>query len=200
MPHNFNHVPDILTHYHLDYQMAEFLDFNQPPAVQIPEWFKQDLRFTIANRGEPDKEAFACEFIIVPFLKEAWKKHPHLSLFSHVAIQAEDLTVIPDYLVTAKHPTGYKTVYKPLLLTVEAKNEKFEDGWTQALLQAVVCQKINGTANLPVLAIVTTGDLWQFAKLEKQQFIKHPFSASLQNLEVLLGILDTLFTECEKVL
>jgi hypothetical protein len=108
--------------------------------------------------------------------------------------------MIPDYLVTAKHPTGYKAIYKPLLLAVEAKNEKFEDGWTQALLQAVVCQKINGTADLPVLAMVTTGDLWQFAKLEKQQFIKHPFSASLQNLEVLLGILDTLFTECEKVL
>jgi hypothetical protein len=45
-------------------------------------------------------------------------------------------------------------LYKPLLLTVEAKNEKFDEGWTQALLQSVVCQKINGTPNIPILSIV----------------------------------------------
>jgi len=28
----------------------------------------------------------------------------------------------------------------------------------------------------------------------------HPFSASIQHIEGLLGILDVLFTECEKVL
>jgi hypothetical protein len=200
MPHNFNQVQDILTHYHLNYQVAEFLDFNQPPLVTVPEWFRQELRFALANRGEPDKEAFACEFIIVPFLREVWKRHPRLSLFSHVQIKTDELTVIPDYLVTAKHPTGYKTIYKPLLLTVEAKNEQFEEGWTQALLQAVVCQQINGTADFPVLAMVTTGDLWQVGKLERQVFTKHPVPASLQHVEELLGILDMLFAECEKVL
>jgi len=200
MPHNFNQVQDILTHYHLDYQVAEFLDFNALPMVPVAETFKADLRFAIANRGEPDKEAFACEFIIVPFLREAWKRHPRLSLFSHLTIQTEEVTVVPDYLVTAKHPTGYKTLYKPLLLTVEAKNEKFEEGWTQALLQAVVCQTINATAEIPVLAIVTTGDFWQFGKLEKQVFTKHPVPASVQHVEELLGILDMLFMECEKML
>lgn len=199
MPHNFNHTQDILTHYHLEYRVAEFLDFSQSPPVNVPDWFKQELRFALANRGEPDKEAFACEFIIVPFLREVWKKHPQLSLFSHVSIQVDDLTVIPDYLITSKHPTGYKTVYKPLLLTVEAKNEQFEEGWTKALLQAIVCQKINGTEEIPILAIVTTGDFWQIGKLEKQLFTRHPVPVSIQHLEELLGILDMLFSECEKV-
>lgn len=200
MPQNLNQVQDLLTHYHLNYQVAEFLDFNQAPTVTVPEWFKPELRFAIANRGGPDKEAFTCEFIIVPFLREAWKRHSHLSLFSHVQIKTEELTVIPDYLVTAKHPTGYKTIYKPLLLTVEAKNEQFEEGWTQALQQAVVCQQINGLDDFPVFAIVTTGDFWQFGKLEKQVFTKHPIPASIQHVEELLGILDLLFAECEKVL
>jgi hypothetical protein len=200
MPHNFNQIQDILTHYHLDYQLTEFIDFNQVPAVNVPEWFKQELRFAITNRGELDREAFACEFIIVPFLREAWKRHSRLSLFSHIPIKAEELTIVPDYLVTAKHPTGYKTVYKPLLITVEAKNEQFEEGWMQALLQAVVCQKLNGTADIPILTVVTTGDFWQFGKLERQVFTKHPISASIQYVEKLLGILDILFAEGERVL
>jgi hypothetical protein len=83
---------------------------------------------------------------------------------------------------------------------VEAKNEKFDEGWAQALLQSIVCQKINGTDEIPILSIVTTGDIWQFGKFEKKRFIKHPISASIQHIEELLGILDVLFSECEKVI
>ncbi|OQX24497.1 MAG: hypothetical protein BWK80_20565, partial [Desulfobacteraceae bacterium IS3] len=100
--------------------------------------------------------------------------------------------------VSSKSRTGYKILKKPLLLTVEAKNEKFEEGWCQALLQSVVCQKINKTNKIPILSIVTTGDVWQFGKLEETSFIRHPLSASVQNTEQLLGILDILFSECEK--
>jgi len=200
MPHNFNNARDILAHYHLAYRIAKFIDLENTPPASVTPSFKEEFEFSLVHRGEPDQEAFTSEFIIVPCLRTAWQQHPQLNLFSHVAIQAEDFTVIPDYLVTAPDPTGYKTVYKPLLLTVEAKNEKFEEGWTQALLQAVVCQKINGTDEIPVLAIVTTGDLWQFGKLERQVFTKHPTPASIQHVEELLGILDRLFAECEKVL
>lgn len=198
MSPNLNNVKDILVHYQLHYQSTEFIDFNQIKPLEIPEWFKQELHFALINRGEPDKEAFTSEFIIVPCLREIWKRHSQLNLFSHVALQTEELTVIPDYLVTAKDPTGYKTVYKPLLLTVEAKNEKIEQGWVQALLQAVICQKLNETQEIPIWMIVTTGDFWQFSQLKQQLFTRHPLSASLQNLEVLLGILDHLFTQCEQ--
>jgi hypothetical protein len=199
MPHSFNSPKDVIAHYHLHYNIAEFIDFAQSPVVKMSDWFKEEIRFALRHRGEDDKEAFTAEFIIVPFLKEVWKKHPLLNLFSHVPLKVEDLMVIPDYLVASPDPSGYKIVYKPLLLTVEAKNEKFEEGWMQALLQAVVCQKLNGTTDIPIFSIVTTGDFWQFGKLEKQLFTKHPVSVSLQHLEELLGILDVLFSECEKV-
>ncbi len=190
----------ILEQYSLSYKMVEFIDFNQIQPVSVMDWFKEELRFSLLNRGENDKEAFTSEFIIVPFLKEAWKKHSQLNLFSHVQIKADDVVVIPDYLISAKDPTGYKVICKPLLITVEAKNEHFDEGWTQALLQSIICQKINGTDQIPILSIVTTGDTWQFGKLDKKLFIKHPFSASLQDTEGLLGILDVLFSECEQII
>ncbi len=199
MPHHFNNTKEILAHYHLVYQIAKFIDLENIPPIATTDSFKEELDFALANRGESDKEAFTTEFIIVPFLRTVWRKHPRLSLFSHVSIQADEITVIPDYLVTAKDPSGYKAVYQPLLLTVEAKNEQLEKGWEQALLQAVVCQRLNGANDIPVLAIVTTGDVWQFGRLEKQVFTRHPLPVSIQHLEELLGILDALFSECETV-
>lgn len=200
MTTQFDKIKSILDNYQLNYQTVEFIDLNQVQPVAVADWFKEELRFSLLNRGEVDKEAFSSEFIIVPFLKEAWKRHSELSLFSHVQINADNIIVIPDYLISSKDPSGYKTISHPLLLTVEAKNDKFDEGWTQALLQSIVCQKINGTNEIPILSIVTTGDTWQFGKLEKKRFIKHPFSASIQHIEGLLGILDVLFSECEKVI
>jgi hypothetical protein len=200
MTNKLDNIMAILNNYHLKYQIVEFIDFSQIQPVTVKEWFKEDLKFSLTNRGEDDKEAFCTEFIIVPFLKEVWKRHPQLNLFSHVQLKSDDITVIPDYLITSKTPTGYKKIYKPLLLTVEAKNDKFDEGWSQALLQSLICQKMNGSEKIPIHSIVTTGDSWQFGKLEEKIFIKHPISISIQDIEELLGILDQLFLECEKVI
>ncbi|EDN70438.1 conserved hypothetical protein [Beggiatoa sp. PS] len=200
MTNKLDTIKNILDNYHLHYQITEFINLANIQSISIKEWFKEELKFSLANRGEVDKEAFTSEFIVVPFLKEAWKRHSQLNLFSHVQIKADDIIVIPDYLISSKDPTGYKTIYQPLLLTVEAKNDNLDEGWTQALLQSVVCQKINGTLDIPILSIVTTGDVWQFGKLDKQNFIKHPLSVSIQSTEDLLGVLDVLFSECEKVI
>lgn len=199
MAHKLDNIMVILDHYHLKYEMIEFMDFAQIQPISVMDWFKEELAFSLKNRGEDDKEAFTVEFIVVPFLKEIWKKHSRLNLFSHVQIKADDMIVTPDYLITAKTPTGYKKVYKPLLLTVEAKNENFDEGWTQALLQSMVCQKINNSVEIPILSIVTTGDTWQFGKLEKNVFIRHPVAVGIQHIEGLLGILDKLFLECENL-
>jgi hypothetical protein len=191
-------MKEILERYQLHYYLNEFIDIDNIPSIEMPNFFKEEIKFALLNRGEEDKEAFTCEFIIVPFLRATWKKHPQLNLFSHVAIHADNTTIIPDYLVTAKNPTGYKSIYQPLLLTVEAKNEKFEEGWTQALLQSIICQKMNGTETIPIWSIVTTGDFWQFGKLEQRNFSRHPLPASIQDMAKLLGILEVLFSACEQ--
>lgn len=186
---------ELLEKYQLQYRLDEFFDIHEIP---IADTFREELRFAIWHRGRDDKEAFTSEFIVVPCLRETWKRHSGVNLFSHVAISAESVTVIPDYLVTAQAPTGYKTVYKPLLLTIEAKDERFEQGWEQALQQAIVCQQINQQPEIPVFAIVTTGDLWEFGKLDGRVFYKHPFPVSIQHPDEVLGVLDTLFAVCEQ--
>jgi len=194
-----NSFEEILERYELKYAATDFLNWENIPKVESPDWFREELRFSLTHRGTNDQEAYVAEFIIVPFLKEIWKRHPDLNLFSHVSISADEITVVPDYLLSAKTPTGYKTLSKPLLLTVEAKNEKFDEGWSQALLQSVVCQKINGNPDIPILSIVTTGDTWQFGNLKQNLFTKNPIPASIQHVDELLGILDCIFSKCDMV-
>ena len=189
---------ELLEKYQVCYVSEEFIDFRTIPPLVMPEWFYDELHFALTRMGESDKEAFASEFIIVPFLRAVWRRHPNLELFSHLAINADNVTVIPDYLLASKSLTGYKALSKPLLLAVEAKDEKFHDGWQQALQQALICQKINAMVETPVFAIVTTGDFWEFGKLDGRLFCKHPLPVSIQHPDEVLGVLDALFTLCEQ--
>ena len=189
---------ELLETYQLQFTMEEFFTLSTLPKAAASEAFQEELRFAVRHRGSDDKEAFTSEFIVVPFLRETWQRHPRLNLFSHVAINAENVTVIPDYLVTAQAPTGYKSVYKPLLLTIEAKDERFEQGWEQALQQSIVCQQINQNPAIPIFSIVTTGDFWEFGKLGGRIFLKHPLPASIQHPDEVLSVLDALFAACEQ--
>lgn len=194
---DFKNLNEIVTHFHLTFRFDTFIDFQAVSLFEPNEKFRHDLDFALRNRGEDDKEAFVSEFIIVPFLREIWERHPGVNVFSHVGIALDDLTLIPDYLVAAKPLSGVKVLETPLLATIEAKNEKFDEGWFQALLQLLACQQMNAAEGLPVYAIVTTGDTWQFGKLEYRSFVRHPIPVSLNALEQLCGILDDLFTLCE---
>lgn len=195
----FQDFEAVLEHYHYDFRFQPFIDFSSTTPIPAETWFKEELMFALSHRGDDDKEAFACEFLIVPFLRYVWRRHELVNLFSHVQIKADDLIFIPDYLVTGRTPTGFKRVYKPLLLTVEAKNEDFGEGWFKALLQAVVCQRLNETPDIPIVMVVTTGDVWQFGKLEQTHVIRHPLPLSIEDPDMLLGVLDVVFAGCEQL-
>ncbi len=194
----YNNPDEVLEKFNLTYHQEPFINLEPTAKVKITSWFKEEIEFALKNRGTDDKESFMTEFVVVPCLREVWKRHPKLNLFSHPQIKTDDGIVVPDYLVSPKPAHGYKRLGKPLLLTVEAKDEDFDQGWTQAIFEAVICQKINGTPDIPIWCIVTTGDTWQFGKLFRDNFYKHPYSVSLNNLGQLLAILDELFNQCDQ--
>ncbi len=100
---------------------CKFIDCDKIPPQTLPELVLTDIDFALSNRGDTDMEFYACEFFILPLLKEAWKKNPKVKLFSHPQIKYQDLILVPDYVVTPKDKTGANTFQKPLLITVEAK-------------------------------------------------------------------------------
>ncbi len=193
---DFKNVSEILTHFGLHIESNKFIDFDQIPHIEIPSLISEDFEFTLANRGDTDKEFYACEFLIAPLLKEAWKRNPKTKLFSHPQIKYEDLVLIPDYVVSPKDKTGYNAFQKPLLITVEAKNDNYEEGWSDAYKQLVVARLLNQNDQIPIYAIVSIGKGWEFGKLDGSTIHKHPTGISLSDANKLLGILDFIFADC----
>jgi len=196
---DFKNIVDVLKQYRIHLERIPFIDYSKVKLIELDDMFVEDLDFALSNVGTDDKEAFMCEFVIVPFLRKVWKMYKYLDLFSHVLIKTKDFSLIPDYLVAGKNELGYKAVEKPLLVTVEAKFEKFNEGWFQATMQMLAAQQINNTTEIPIYAIVTTGDVWQVGKLENNILYKHPASLSVENPKKLAGVLAYIFGECEKI-
>ncbi|MCP4105253.1 MAG: hypothetical protein GY749_06915, partial [Desulfobacteraceae bacterium] len=82
----------------------------------------------------------------------------------------------------------------------EAKKQDFEGGWAQCLAEMVACQKINENENITIYGIVSTGIIWEFGKLETNVFTKNLLSYSVAEAQKVVGILDFIFTECDKQL
>jgi hypothetical protein len=193
---DFKNNSELLAHFKLKINNSKFIDFNQIPQQALSEWILSDIDFALSNRGDTDMEFYACEALIFPILREVWKRNPKVKVFSHPQIKYEDLILVPDYVVTPKDKTGANTFQTPLLITVEAKNDDFALGWSDAYRQLIVARYLNQNDEIPIYALVSIGDTWQIGKLEKNVIYKHPIGLGLDNSSRLLGVLDFIFADC----
>lgn len=194
----FKNIAQMLEYFDLSVHNEEFIVFDNINPIEIPAYLKQDIRFFLSERGDTDMEFYACEALIFPLLKEAWQRNPKAKLFSHPRIVYEDLILIPDYVVTPKNKTGVNIFQKPLLITVEAKHDDYDLGWSDAYKQLIVARFLNENQNIPIYAIVSIGKGWEFGKLDGKIIHKHPLGIGLENPNKLLGVLDFIFADCVK--
>jgi hypothetical protein len=195
---DFKNMSEMLLHFGYEVVNEEFLNFETISKVDLPALIKEDIKFLLSNRGSTDMEFYACEALIFPFLKEAWKRNPKIKLFSHPQIKYEDLVLIPDYVVTPKDKSGINSFQMPLLITVEAKFDNYDLGWQDIYKQLVVARLLNGIPEIPIYAIVSIGKGWEFGKLDGNIIYRHPDTAVISKPDELLGILDFIFADCVK--
>ncbi len=195
---DFKTNSELLSHFGIKVSVEKFINFNIITPIEIPSYLEEDLTFLLANRGDTDLEAYACEFLISPLLKEAWKRNLKVKLFSHPRIVYEDTVLIPDYVVTSKDKLGLNTFQKPLLITVEAKNDDYAKGWADAYRQLMVARLLNENNEIPIYALVSIGEGWQIGKLDGNTIYKHPLPLSILYPNQLLGVLDYIFADCVK--
>jgi hypothetical protein len=192
----FKNNAELLAYFGFSVQNVPFVDLKTIIELPLSSYLEEDFAFVLANRGNTDMEFYACEALIFPILKEVWKRNPKIKVFSHPQIKYDDLILVPDYVVTAKDKTGTNTFQKPLLVTVEAKNDDFELGWSDAYRQLIVARHLNENIEIPIYAIVSIGKAWEFGKLDGKIIYRHPSTVGLDNPNKLLGILDFIFADC----
>ncbi len=81
------------------------------------------------------------------------------------------------------------------ICVIEAKQDKFDEGWTQALAEMVAAFK-KGSAIC--YGIVTTGKAWEFGKLENSVFTREPDQVTTRDLQDLFDTLNWIVSLAEK--
>ncbi|WP_318528502.1 hypothetical protein [Plectonema radiosum] len=165
----------------------------------VKDDFKSELDLLFTDGVIDNSESAICENLIYPVLKEVWKFYRNkLTLWSHqTLIYDEDLSGVPDYIVTQRNPLATIVFDKPYFLAVEAKQDKFEEGWGQCLAEMIAVQRINDDLEKTVFGIVSNGKVWQFGKLNVDIFTRSRNLYTIEELDKLFAAVNYIFQQCE---
>ncbi len=193
---SYKSIGAVLQEFQITYRETNFIVETE---FTVPEYFRNDIEI-VMREGVVDNSEFAiCENLIYPVLKEVWKFYCHkLILWSHQSLVYNDhLSSFPEYILAKRSPLGKVVFDKPYLLLVEAKQDKFEEGWGQCLAEMVAAQKLNEHPEMIVFGIVSNGKIWQFGKLEAKIFTQNLTFYTFQDLDQLFAVVSYIFQQCE---
>jgi hypothetical protein len=195
---DFKSLEQALVAFEIRLEKKSILSENQSAAPS--QTLIDDINFALTETAYNASEEAICESIIYPILREVWKPFRNeLSLFSHKSINAGNLLVgTPDYLVAKRSPLGNVVLDTPLLITVEAKRDDFENAWGQCLAQMQAITEINTAKGLhiPVYGIVSNGLSWQIAKLYENILTQNTDIYTLTDLKKLYAVIVGLLNNC----
>jgi len=195
----FKSLAAVLKHYQIHYGEA---DFQITKTILLNDEVREDILFTLKEVAYDVSEAAICENLIYPLLKAAWKNYADIfSIWSHTALEYDDeLTGIPDYLISKRSNLGKIIFDNPLLAVVEAKKDNFSAGWAQCALEMVAIQKINDNPNFEIYGLVSNGEIWEIAKLKNQKFIVYNKRFVIEELDNLFNVLVSILELCKQQL
>jgi hypothetical protein len=193
---SYKSLSAVIKKFQIKYVQTNFVIETEFP---VKDDFKSELDLLFTDGVIDNSESAICENLIYPVLKEVWKFYrSKLTLWSHqTLIYDEDLSGVPDYIVTQRNPLATIVFDKPYFLTVEAKQDKFEEGWGQCLAEMIAVQRINDDLEKTVFGIVSNGKVWQFGKLNTDIFTRSRNLYTIEELDKLFAAVNYIFQQCE---
>ena len=82
-------------------------------------------------------------------------------------------------------------------MTVEAKQDNFEEGWGQCIAEMIAVQRLNNDLDNDVFGFVSNGKIWQFCKLRSEIFTRNQDLYVIQYLDKLFAAVNYIFQQCE---
>jgi hypothetical protein len=150
--------------------LAQTTLLGRPTPVPISPWLQETL-----DRGMPlalVSEKARSEFIIVPILLTSRElSQNRVAIYSGQRLDVDatsGLTGECDFILTATAPLP--VMQAPIICIVEAKKNDIESGLGQCAAQMLGAQRLNqqeGTGIETVYGCVTTGEAWQFLRLNQ---------------------------------
>ena len=193
---NYKTIGAVIKEFQTIYTEANFVIET---AFSVPDYFREDLQIMMTEGVVDNSEFAVCENLIYPVLKEVWKCYrSKFVLWSHEALNCDTkLSGFPEYILAKRSPLGKVVFDKPYLLLVEAKQDKFEEGWAQCIAEMIAAQRLNDELQVIILGIVSNGKTWQFSKLEGNVFTKNITPYTIYELDKVFAAVNYVFQQCE---
>lgn len=193
---NYKNVGEVLKEFQVTYIEANFMGEAE---FQVSDYFREDLE-TVMREGVVYSSDFSiCENIIYPILKEVWKHYnTKFTLWSHHSLNFDEkLSGFPEYILAKRSSLGKVVFDKPYFIIVEAKQDDFEGGWAQCLAEMIAARRLNAEIPITIFGIVSNGKIWQFGKLEEDNFTTNINIYTIQNLDKIFAVVNYIFQQCE---
>ena len=174
--------------------------FADIKPVEVPAALHTLLEDNVYLALAIDTEKARSEFIIAPILAEYRKMFkPRVSLFSGVDFSVDPsrgLNGTCDFLLSRSPEQMYITA--PVIMIVEAKNDRIKSGVPQCLAAMIAAQVFNqhkGNGIDTVYGVVSTGSLWRFFRLTGTEGCIDREEYAVRDLPHILGILTSMIAE-----
>jgi hypothetical protein len=169
------------------------------PAVHVADWLRDYL-----HRGQEVaaliSEKARSEFVVVPILMAARElTTSELAIYSGQRLDVDPgrgLLGECDYIVALTPPVP--RLRAPLITVLEAKKGDIESSLGQCAAQMVGARLFNersGRGEFHVYGCVTSGEVWQFLRLEQTELIIDRTRLFLDNVGGILAMLQAIFLE-----
>jgi len=167
--------------------------FPQITPLMPSDWLKQTLRMSLKMPLLSEKAR--SERIISPILFELWEQNGEsFGIYSGFNLEVDSeqgLNGECDFILAARADTY--TVESPVFTLIEAKDNDIKLGIPQCIAQMLGARLYNqqdGNEIKHIYGCVTTGDDWQFLKLEDDVIYIDTERYYLDNVPQVLGILQ----------
>jgi hypothetical protein len=168
--------------------------FDQIQPMEISPALAQLLVENIPLALAIDTEKARSEFIIAPLLADYRRRFKSaISLFSGVEFNVDasrGLNGVCDFMISRSTEQLY--ISAPVIVLVEAKNNRIKDGLPQCIAEMLAAHLFNeqqGNPQHDIYGVVSTGSLWRFLKLEGQQVFIDQDEYHIRELAKIFGIL-----------
>ncbi len=169
--------------------------FTQINSIEPSDWLKQTLKLGLKMPLLSEKAR--SERIVSPILFECWEQNKEsFGIYSGINLEADienGLNGECDFIIAARADTY--TVESPIFMLIEAKDNDIKSGLPQCVAQMLGARLYNQKdgKDIPVIyGCVTTGDDWQFLKLQDNTIYIDIERYYLDNVPQLLGILQSI--------
>jgi len=175
--------------------------FPEITALNPSSWLQETLSYSLKLALYSSSEKARSEFIIAPILIELERRNlQKISIYSGEKLDVDETKGLKgecDFIIS--RGAASLTIQTPIVSLVEAKKSDIKGGLGQCIAQMIGAQHFNHLAGNAVSAIygcVTTGEDWQFLKLEGELIWIDGQRYYINELDKILGILPPIVDKC----